>query len=145
MRPRPVSDPFDQRRTQMSASSFNGPFGRREDSQKIVAVHSQRGNATANASCGKRGAFASGQGLKGGNGPLIVDDVKNNRRLVHMSERQCSLKVGGGGCPIAYPGRCNFAVALYGRGHGPAHSLHKLRRQVSRYRKKTAPANGTKY
>src|SRR3546814_7582313 len=51
----------------IAASSFNGPFGRREDSQKIVAVHSQRGNATANASCGKRGAFASGQGLKGGN------------------------------------------------------------------------------
>src|SRR3546814_18748704 len=97
MRPRPVSDPFDQRRTQIAASSFNGPFGRREDSQKIVAVHSQRGNATANASCGKRGAFASGQGLTGGNGPLLVYDVKNNRRLVPMRARHCSLTVGGGG------------------------------------------------
>ena len=48
-----------------------------------------------------------------------------------MCKSECSLKIGGSGGAVTDPGRCDFGVAFDGRGHGPAHCLHKLGCQVA--------------
>ncbi len=136
MRAGAVSDPLNQRRTKARAGALQRPLAGRVASQKVVAIHPQTGNAAARAACCKGGAFTPGNGLKSGNGPLIVDHVDDDRRTVDVGKSQRGVKVGLGGGAVANPGAGHFVVALDGAGHGPAHGLNHLRGQVARNREK---------
>ena len=134
-----VGHPFDQRRPQVAPRAFGGPARGREHGQEVVAVHAQRGDARAHAARGEGGAFAAGDGLEGGDRPLVVDHVQDHRRAVDVGEGQGIVEVGLGGGAVADPARGDLGVTLDRRGHGPAHRLHELRRQVARDREEAGP------
>ena len=88
MRAGAVGHPFDQRRPQVAPRAFGRPARGREHGQEVVAVHAQRRDACAHAARGEGGAFAAGDGLEGGDRPLVVDHVQDHRRAVDMGEGQ---------------------------------------------------------
>ena len=101
------------------------------DRQEIVAVDADAGDPIARTACGKGALLAAGIALKRGDGPLIVDNVENHRRLVNGSEQQCVVKIRLGAAAFANPPGRQMILAFDRRGHRPADRLGKLSRQVA--------------
>ena len=127
-----VGDPLDERRPEVVAGALGRPARHRVGGQEVVAVHAQRGDARTHAARGEGGALAAGDGLEGGDGPLVVDHVQDHRRAIHVSEGEGVVEIGLGSGAVADPARGDPGVALDRRGHGPAHRLDELGGQVAR-------------
>src|SRR5471032_2061488 len=56
----PISHPLNQRGAEVAARTFQRPAGRGVNRQKIIAIDAQRGNAAADAACGKGSSFTAG-------------------------------------------------------------------------------------
>ncbi|KAG1250667.1 hypothetical protein G6F65_018653 [Rhizopus arrhizus] len=125
-----VRHPFDQGRAQVAAGTFGGPARGGIDCQEIVAVHPQRRDAAAHAAAREGRAFAAGDCLEGENGPLVVDYVQDDRRAVHMRERQRGVEVGLGGRAVADPGRHHPGDAGRPRRAGPGPDRYRQDRCV---------------
>jgi hypothetical protein len=70
--------------------------------------------------------LAAGRTLERGDGPLVVDDVHDHRRLVDGGEQQAVVEVGLGAGALADPGGGDVVLVADGRGHRPAHRLREL-------------------
>ena len=131
MRACAVSDPLDQGRAQVAACALCGPGRGGVHGDKVVAVHPQRGNAAAHTAPGEGGGLATGNGLEGRNGPLVIDHVEDHRGAVNVGKGEGSVEIRFGGGAVTDPGRGDFGVALDGRGHAPANGLYELGGQVA--------------
>ena len=107
-----VGHQFNQRRTCAGARALRRPLRHRIDRQKVVAVDSNAGDAVSRPARRKGTLFAAGIALKGRDGPLIVDDVQNHRRLIHGSEQQGVMKIRLGAAALADPGRGQWSSPL---------------------------------
>src|SRR3546814_16376548 len=83
---------------------FRSPLGDRVDSKIVVAVDSQRRDAEAQTACSEGAGAAAGDALKGRDGPLIVDQVQDHRRLIGRSADKGCLKIRLHGRAVADPG-----------------------------------------
>ena len=120
-----------QGRAATCACPVSGPAGGGKDSEKIIAVHTQAGDAVADAPRGKGVLIASRHILMSGNSPLVVHDVQNNRRAVHRTEGEGIVKIRLCAGTLTNPGNCDvFRFLVFGR-HGPADGLGKLGAQVA--------------
>ncbi|VFT06270.1 Uncharacterised protein [Pseudomonas aeruginosa] len=126
-----VGDPFDQARPEVAPGALGGPLGGGVDRQEVIAVDPQRSDPAAHATVGEGGAFAAGDGLEGGDRPLVVDHVEDYRRAVDMGEGEGGVEVRLGGGAVADPGRGDARVALDRRGHAPADRLDELGGEVA--------------
>src|SRR5216684_6057511 len=85
MRRGTIGHQLDQRRSRTGARSFGRPLRHRIDGEKIVAVDADAGDAVTRAA-GREGALLpAGVALESRYGPLIVDHIENDRRLVDGS------------------------------------------------------------
>jgi len=131
MRTGAVGHPLDQRRAEVVARAVGGPARGRMDSQKVVAVDAQRGDAGADAARGEGRALAAGDRLEGRDRPLVVDDVDDHRGAIDVGEGQRGVEVGLGRRAVADPAGRDLRVALDRRRHAPADRLRHLRREVA--------------
>src|ERR1700745_997482 len=83
----PVGHELDERRAAALAGALRGPLGHRIHGEKIVAVDADTGDAITRPALCEGLMLAAGETLEGGDGPLIVYQVENHRRLVHGRER----------------------------------------------------------
>src|SRR5690625_1576881 len=65
MRPSTIGHPFDDRRAQVTPSSFGGPLGHSINGKEVIAIGTQGNNACSDAARCKGGVLAAGKTLKG--------------------------------------------------------------------------------
>src|ERR1700730_6636461 len=127
MRRGTIGHQLDQRRSRAGARSFGRPLRHRIDGEKIVAVDADAGDAVTR-SAGREGALLpAGIALESRYGPLIVDHIENDRRLVYGSEQQSVMKIRLRTAALADPARGKVVFALDRSRHRPAHGLRALR------------------
>ncbi|MNE22513.1 hypothetical protein D3C80_1157290 [compost metagenome] len=122
---------FDQRRAEIAACPFHRPARHGINGEIIIAVDPECGNAEAQPACRKGAGTTARNALKGGNGPLIVDDIENDRGLVGGGEDQRGVEIRLRRRTVANPRSRDFRIAFDGRGHRPANRLHILRGEVA--------------
>ena len=93
MGPGAVGDPFDEGRAQIGARALDRPQRRGVDRKIVVAVDAQRGNAEAMGASRESGALAACDALIGGDRPLVVDHVENDRRAVDGGEHERRVEI----------------------------------------------------
>ncbi len=131
MRGGAIGHELDECRAAAGTGALRGPLRYRVHREKVVAVDADSRDAVTRAARRERALFAARGSLESGNGPLVVDDVHDDRRLVDGGEQQSVVEIGLGARALADPGaRDVIFVADRGR-HRPAHGLRKLRCQVA--------------
>src|SRR5690606_37930893 len=88
-----IGDPLDQRWPQVAPCAFGSPGRGGIHRDKVIAVYPQGGDAAAHAASGEGGGFTAGDGLEGGDGPLIIDHVEYHRRAVDVGEGEGGVEV----------------------------------------------------
>ena len=126
-----IGEELDHRRTLVRPRPFLGPLGRRPDRQEVVAVHPQGRQTLADSLGGEGGLKPAGDALEGADGPLVVDDVQNDRSAIDRGEGQGVVEVALGRGAVADPADGDLVVALVGAGHGPSDGLRHLRAQIA--------------
>src|SRR6185437_16907690 len=94
-------EPLDQRRPEVAAGALGGPARRGDDGEEVVAVDSQRSDAATDAVRSEGRRLATGDRLERRDGPLVVDDIEDDRRAVDVGEGQRGVEVGLGGGAVA--------------------------------------------
>src|SRR5450830_1817920 len=97
----------------------------------MKSLPSTRSEAATHATPGEGGGFTAGDGLEGGDRPLVVDHVEDHRRTVDVGEGQGGVKVRLGGGAVADPGGGDLGIALDRRRHAPADGLDELGGEVA--------------
>ena len=126
-----VGEQLDHGRALVGAGAFLGPLGRGPDGEEVIAVDAQGRQAIADGLGGEGGLQPAGNALEGADGPLVVDDVEDDRRAVDGGEGQGVVEVALGRGAVADPGDGDLVVALVGAGHGPADGLGHLGAQIA--------------
>jgi hypothetical protein len=108
------------------ARALRRPLRDRVHREEIVAVDADAGHAITRATRRERALLAAGRALERGDGPLVVDDVHDHRRLVDGGEQQAVVEVGLGARAFADPGAGDVVLVADRGGHGPAHRLREL-------------------
>ena len=134
MRGRAVGDELDQGRAASGARTLCRPFSDGIHRQEIVAVDADPGDAVPGPPCREGALLAARISLEGGDGPLIVHDVQDHRRLIHRGEQQRVVKIRFGARAFADPARGQMVLALECRRHRPADGLRELRGEIARNR-----------
>ena len=83
-----IGDVFDQGRAATLAGTLRRPLRNRVDCQQIVAINTHTGYTKTQSAGGQSPSFATGKTLERGNGPLVVNHVEDNGRLVNRCEGQ---------------------------------------------------------
>lgn len=122
---------FHDGRAEIAPRAFDRPFRHRMDGQIVIAIDAQRRNAEAVAPRRKSAGTAARNALKGGNSPLVVDDVHHHRGLVGRGEDQCGVEIAFRRRAVTDPCGGNLRVVADGRCHRPADGLRILRRQIA--------------
>ncbi len=128
----PIGEALDQGGAQVGAGPLRRPAGDRVHGQEVVAIDPERGQAIAQSPRGEGGLLVSRDAVEGRDGPLVVDDVEQHRRPVDRGEQQGLVEVALRRRAIADVGVSKPAIALVGRGHGPAHGLAELSAEIAR-------------
>ena len=131
VRGRPVGHVLDERRTPALPGTLCGPLGDRVDGEEIVAIDADAGNAVARSGLRESALLAAGKALERGDGPLVVDEVQDHRRAVHLRESHRVVEIRLGARALPDPARGDAVLALDGRRHGPADRLRILGGQVA--------------
>ena len=88
-----IGDMLDQGWAQPGAGPLDCPFCSRIDGQIIVAINTQGRDAETMSACCKGCCVAACDALEGGDGPLIVDDVQDNGRLIGGGKNHSRMEV----------------------------------------------------
>ena len=89
------------------------------------------GDAEAEAPRGEGPRTAFGDALEGRDGPLVVDDVENDRRVVGRGEDHGRIEIALGGRAIADPSGGDAGIAGDRGSHRPAHCLDVLGAEIA--------------
>ncbi len=127
-----VGDPFDQRRAEIGAGPLDRPERGRVDRKIVVAVDAQRGNAEAVRARRESRALAPRYALIGGDRPLVVDDIENDRWAVDGGEHERRVEIALRRRAFADPARGDVRIAGNRRGHRPADCVGILRAEIAR-------------
>src|SRR6187402_1232782 len=100
---RAVRDQLDERGTATGARALRGPLRDRIDREEVVAVDANARDAVTRTARRERALLAASRSLERGDRPLVVDDVHDDRRLVHGREDDAMVEVGLGARTFADP------------------------------------------
>src|SRR2546423_4342439 len=128
---RTIRHVLDQGRAAALARALRGPLCHRVHRQEIVAVDANPRYAVTGAALREGLVLTTCEALEGGDGPLVVDQVENHRRLVHGGEVHRVGEARLRARALADPAGGNAVFALDGCGHRPADRLGKLRGEVA--------------
>src|SRR5262252_4478 len=101
MRRGAVGDELDQGRAAALARTLRRPLGDRVHGEEVVAVDADAGDTVAGTALREGVPLAAGEPLEGGDGPLVVDDVEDHRRLIDGGKGERVVEVGLGARALA--------------------------------------------
>src|SRR5690606_6878516 len=137
-----VGHMLDEGGAKIAARALGRPFGDRVDRQIIVAVDAKCGNAETKPPRGERARTAPRYALEGGDRPLVVDDIEDDRGAVGRSEDKGRMEIALGGRAIAHPADGYLRVVADSRGHRPADRLDILGGEIAGYREEAVLLRG---
>lgn len=78
---------FDDGRSEIAPGAFHSPFGNRMNGQIVTLSTRRAGMPKYVAACCESAGAAARNALKGGNGPLVIDDIHHHRGLCRSKQK----------------------------------------------------------
>ena len=101
----PIGEIFDEGWAAIGAGAIGCPLHGRVDRKGIVTVHPKASDTIADGARGECRPLAACKAREGRYRPLVVDDLKNDWRIIHSRKCQRAVEVALGLRSVTTPDR----------------------------------------